>query len=416
MNSRDSMNVLKGYAIFLLCLFIFTMWGINLFSLSQVEVVSMEEDPNKIEFVEVGSVSTYRFKPRPFLFYYFEELGYEVSMVAKPPKNNDEPLLLVDPPPRVDLDLLKEVFAWIRNGGTLIVFTPERHLMDKISGVERFSNESSGPETIYTELPYLYDFEKTSPIDRAMSREEDASHLSVLGERGNSSNLFITFKGKGRIVLISHPDMTHGYGLKKADNVVLVTRLIEYASSKKAINILDTEPDLLIKARAKQLIKRTGVSQVKKKVDHFSFWSLLKANPISWVLAQMLIALLVYFYSSGRRFGRAKPLEDQESATSSYIENLGRLLEANADTAFLLDEILLDFMAAATRRYGLEADAAFSDLIREIETADAGVARNLKNIEKEIFLIKSGQHQSANSLLRVVRTLENARKDLKLYD
>jgi hypothetical protein len=40
----------------------------------------------------------------------------------------------------------------------------------------------------------------------------------------------------------------------------------------------------------------------------------------------------------------------------------------------------------------------------------------LKNIEKEIFLIKSGQHHSANSLLRVVRTLESARKDLKLYD
>ncbi len=416
MNSRDSMNVLKGYAIFLLCLFIFTMWGINLFSLSQVEVVSMEEDPKKVEFVEVGSVSTYNFKPRPFLFYYFEELGYSVSMVAKPPRDNDEPLLLVDPPPRVDLDLLKEVFAWIRNGGTLIVFTPDRHLMDKISGVERFTNESSTAETIYTELPYLYDFEKTSPIEKAMSREPDASHLSVLGERGNSSSLFITFKGKGRIVLISHPDMTHGDGLKKADNVVLITRLVEYATSRKTIRILDTEPDLLIRARARQLVKRTGVSQVKKKIDHFSFWSLLKANPISWVLAQMLIALLVYFYSSGRRFGRASPISDPDSATTSYLENLGRLLEAHADAAFVLNGILLDFMNAAIRRFGLEADAGFADLIREIEIADVAVARNLKNIEKEIFLIKSGQHHSANSLLRVVRTLESARKDLKLYD
>ena len=416
MNSYESLDKLKGYAIFLLCLFIFTMWGINLFSLSQVEVKSFEEDPKKVELVEIGSVSTYKFKPKPFLYYYFSELNYNVSIVSKPPAENVRPMLLIDPPAKIDIDLLREVFNWIRNGGTLIVFTPARHAMDRISGIARQQNEAAQGQDLYTHFPYLYGVEKISPIDSAMARNPDSSLFSMFAEQGSSSNVFVTFKGEGRIFLISHPEMTRGQGLKKADNVVLVTRLVEFASGDKHIYILDTEPDLAISARARRLIKRTGVSEVKKKVDHYSFWSLLKANPISWVLAQMAIALVVYFYSSGRRFGRPGLLIDAEAASVSYIRNLGHLLEQNGDAAFVVSGLLKDFTSAAAKRYGLDSDANLSAVIAEIEAAEPEAARSLKNIEKEVFLIIAGRKLSGNSLLRVVRTLESARKELKLYD
>lgn len=416
MNGSVSMNVLKGYAIFLLCLFIFTMWGINLFSLSQVEVKSVEEDPKKVELVETGSSGTYSFKPRPFLYYYFNELGYRVQMIGKMPKEGSRPVLLVDPPSRVDINLLREAFNWVRDGGTLIVFTPRSHVMDRFSGVSRFSNESEEAENLYTHLPYLYGIEKVSPLQSAMQRRPDSSHFSVFGERGSSSSLFITFKGKGRIVLLSHPEMTHGRGLKLADNVVLVTRLVEYASRDRHVFFLDTEPNFMIRVRARKLVKRIGTTVVKKKVDHYSFWSLLKANPISWVLAQMALALVVYFYSTGRRFGRARPLIDPETAALSYIRNVGRLLEQSNDSAFALSGILGEFCAAAIRRYGLAPDASLFEIIAEIETSEPEVARSLKSVEKDIHRINSNRSSPPGVLLRVVRTIESARKELKLYD
>ncbi|MEW6712904.1 MAG: hypothetical protein AB1403_24005 [Candidatus Riflebacteria bacterium] len=417
MNSQGSMDVLKGYAIFLLCLFIFTMWGINLFSLSQVEVQSFEEDPKKIEMVEVGTISTYNFKPKPFLYFYFNELGYYVRMQPKVPVDNNIPLLLIDPPEKIDVALMRQVYAWIRKGGNLIVFSPRQHALDKISGVGRQNNESETAEDLYTQLPYLYGVEQISSVKTAVSRLSDASHFAVFAERGSSSNVFYSYKGQGRIVLISHPAMTNGRGLKLADNLVFITRLVEQIAPMKQIDILDTEPSLQIRARAKRLIKRTGTSLVKKKVDHYSFWSLLKANPISWVLAQMAIALVVYFYSSGRRFGRARPAIDPESAALSYIRNVGHLLEENADAAFALEGIMDDFIFAAARRYGLDADELkLGDVIREIEATDPEVARSLKLIEKDAFLIAAGRNQTSGSLLRVVRTLENARKVLKLHD
>lgn len=416
MNSRESMGVLKGYAIFLLCLFIFTMWGINLFSLSQVEVSSFEEDPEKVELVEVGSTSTYTFKPKPFLYYYFRELGYNQAMTERPPDENSRPLLLIDPPEKINIELLRDVFSWIRNGGTLIIFMPRAHALDQISGITRQKNETQAAEELYTHLPYLYGIEKISPVRTAMRRDADASLLSLFAERGSSSNVFLTFKGKGRIILISHPDMTHGKGLKKADNLVLVTRLVEHASPDRFLYILDTEPDLKIRARARKLVKRTGVSEVKKKVDHYSFWSILKANPISWVLAQMAIALVVYFYSSGRRFGRARRLAVNDGASTSFVSNLGRLMQEKGEDSFALSGILNDFLAAAVKRYGLEPGANLAAVIDEVSATDAEVGRSLRRIEKDVYLISAGRKSSPEALLRVVRTLESARKELKLYD
>jgi hypothetical protein len=392
------------------------MWGINLFSLSQVETQSLEEDPKKTELIETGAVQSFYFKPKPFLYYYFRELGYRVKMVAKVPYDNDQPLLLIDPPDKIEMELLRDVFQWIRKGGSLVVFMPRPHPVDRFTGIERRKFAEKSSESKYLDLAYLYDVERISPVEAGMARRPEASLFSVFAEQGGITNLFMTFKGKGRIVLLSHPDLISGRGLKLADNVVLVTRLIEHLSWQRSINILDTEPSLKIKTRARKLVKRTGTSLVKKKVDHYSFWSLLKANPISWVLAQMIVALAVYFYSTSRRFGRARRFIDNDPAPLSHIKNLGSLLAEQQDASFAMKTMMKDFIASAVRRFGLDSEANFTEIVEEIRRTDPEVAQSLKNVERDLFHILSGRTASATSLLRVVRTLENARKELKLYD
>lgn len=416
MNQKPSMDVMKGYAIFMLCLFIFTMWGINLFSISQVETESLQTDPKKTELVEVGAVRSYNFKPKPFLYYYFKEMRYHITTSSKVPKSTKKPIFLINPPAKIDVKILRAVFSWVRKGGNLIVLMPDSHSVDKFTGIERRSNEAEVPEYLSFHLPYLYGIEQISPVKSAISRVQSASLYSIFSERLGNTNVFMTFKGKGRLVIIAHPDMISGKGLKLADNVVLITRLAEFLAPDKSIFILDTEPNLRLKARGRRLVKKTGTSVVKKKIDHYSLWSLLKANPISWVLAQMAIALSVFFYSTSRRFGRARNLVNHDSAALSQIKNLGLLLEEKGDTAFALSGMMKDFSASAIKRFGLDSDASFNMIIDEIRLSDPKVAQGLSNIEKEAFVILSGRNNSSNSLLRVVRALESARKELKLYD
>jgi hypothetical protein len=143
---------------------------------------------------------------------------------------------------------------------------------------------------------------------------------------------------------------------------------------------------------------------------------LLKANPISWVLLQMAIALFVYFYSTTRRFGSPKSMVDQESASLSYVKNIAQLLENNNEAAYALQIMQKDFVKAAVRRYNLEHEVSFHLVIEEIGKSSPEVARRLANIEKDAFKILGGRQTSPNALLRVVRALESARKELKLYD
>jgi hypothetical protein len=392
------------------------MWGINLFSISQVEKTMLEDDPEKVELVETGGISTFSFKPFPFLYYYFTELGYRVKFSNELPEGFSKTMLLIEPPDKIDIELLKGVFKWVRAGGQLIVFTSNKHPLDRLVGVERIKHLKAKPGNLHLFLPYLYDIEMISANKNWMRRTADASHYSVFTEKSGSANLFMTFKGDGRIVLISHGEMTYGRGLKKADNVVLITRLVEHFQPNKQIHILDTQPDFFIKARGKRLVERTGTRTVKKKIDHRSLWSLLKANPISWVLAQMFVALAVFFYSSARRFGRPEKMLDDSSANLSYIRNLGSLFKQKGEASFALESIQNDFVSAATRRFNLSGAQSFHRIIEEISHQEPEVAQRLFNCEKEAFQIIAGRNSSPKSLLRVVRAIANARKELKLYD
>jgi hypothetical protein len=130
----------------------------------------------------------------------------------------------------------------------------------------------------------------------------------------------------------------------------------------------------------------------------------------------MIVALAVYFYSTSRRFGRARRFIDNDPAPLSHIKNLGSLLAEQQDASFAMKTMMKDFIASAVRRFGLDSEANFTEIVEEIRRTDPEVAQSLKNVERDLFHILSGRTASATSLLRVVRTLENARKELKLYD
>jgi len=154
----------------------------------------------------------------------------------------------------------------------------------------------------------------------------------------------------------------------------------------------------------------------RQKFDHLSFWSLLKANPVSWVLLQMLVALTVYFISTGRRFGRPVAFVDQGQRNVSYVRSLGQLLSAGNNSNYALSEILYSFAAAAIKRYGLAPMASLREITAAIREGNIEVADRLSRIEIDVNRILNHRDTSPDMLLRVVRTLEWARKELKLHD
>jgi hypothetical protein len=416
MNSRKTIDLVRGYAIFFLCLFIFTMWGINLFSISQTEEKILITENDGPELVEESTTTSYSFKPKPFLYYYFMELSYSIDFCAGAPAPQHGLLLVVDPPQSIDRTRLREIFNWVRAGGSLVFFLPDTHGLDRLIGISRHLHEQDLSDELLLRLPYLDEIELISTGRNAVHRQPGMSFFSVMPEQMGGSNIFMSFRGSGRLLVLAHPDFLNGVGLKKRDNLVLVTRLVEHLAAGKSLSILDTMPDFKLQARGRRMVPGQRTVMAHQKVDHLSFWSLLKANPVSWVLLQMLVALIVYFISTGRRFGRPIALSGSETRNVSYVRNLAKLLAERGDSSHALSEILYGFATAAIRRYGLDPMAQLKEIIAAVRVGNVEVADSLSRIEGDVNQILNSRNNSPNVLLRVVRTLERARKELKLHD
>lgn len=416
MNNKRIIELLRGYAIFFLCLFIFTMWGINLLSISQTDVETRIPDPKEPELVESGGIRNISFKPRPFLYFYFRELGFDLDMCNGAPKRPDNLVVVIDPPPSIDQQILRELFTWVRKGGNLLLFLPSEHQIDRLLGISRQINKEPLPDYLSLRLPYLNEIETISPAQNSVHRSGGMSFFTVFPEYQGGSTVFMSGRGTGRLAVMAHPDFISGKGLKKQDNIILVTRMVESLAGKRQFSILDTEPTLVMQTRARTMIKKPATIVAKVKKDHLSFYSLLKANPISWVLLQMILALTVLFAVTARRFGKPLTLPDQETGTTSYIRSMGQLLAEKGDATFALSEVLSEFAVLAIKRYGLQGKASLKEIITAIRQGNVEVADDLARIEGKAYQILKGGNQSPASLLSVVRTIERARKELKLYD
>ncbi len=415
MNSRKMLDLLRGYSIFFLCLFIFAMWGINLLSISQTEKKVLIYEDGGSDLVEEPAVTSFYIKPLPLLYYYFLELGYKIEFVRGAPARN-RLLVVVDPPSGIDQATLRELFGWVRTGGNLLFLLPDDHELDRFVGITRDLHEKELPADLMLRLPYLDEIETLSTGRKGVHRRLGMSFFSVMPEPMGGSNILMSFRGSGRLMVIAHPDFLTGAGLKRHDNLTLVTRVVEHMADGNNLSIFDAFPGGHIRAHGRRLVRNSRNFEARQKFDHLSFWSLLKANPVSWVLLQMLVALTVYFISTGRRFGRPVVLVDQGERNTSYVRSLGRLLAEGGNSCYVLSEILYGFAAAAIKRYGLDQMAPLREIIAAIRGGNVEVADRLSRIERDIDEIMNRRNDSPELLLRVVRTLEWARKELKLHD
>ncbi len=416
MNQEKLIELGRGYAIFFLCLFIFTMWGINLFSISQTEentLLSVEGDQ---ELVETGTIRNVSIKPRPFLYFYLKELGFRVSITSTPPGQQHALLLIIDPPETFPQETLREVFRWIRDGGDVIMFMPKDHRMDRFLGVTRNQAYLEQSPSISLYLPFLQEVETVSVYEKGATRDDGMSFFSIFPESLQSSPVLFSARGKGRLIIASHKDFLYGEGLMRNDNLVLVTRLIEHLSPEPQLYLLDTRPNRYIQALTKSMVRKSSLVKAKIKKDHLTFFSLFKANPISWVLVQMIIALLIYFISTAKRFGKPIKMPETTSGSGSFVKQIGSLLHEKDDRIFALSEILSDFAILAIQRFGLKENASLKEIIAAVSDHYPDTAKSLQLSEHEIQNTLKGRAPSDNSLLRVVRTIESARKELKLYD
>ncbi len=408
-------ETLKGYLILFLAMFIFTMWGVNLFSLSEIDEDKPDpKGPNEKPAV-TGTVSTIRRIPRPFLYFYFQEIGYKVDCSFYPPPADGRLMFVINPPPDLHPNFVKDLIAWVEGGGNVILFQPAKNPLGTHLGAEFGTGAGPATETRLTELHYVREVQSISGSVKFGNPRGGMSFYSIFSDESKRPTVLTTFRGKGQILVFYNIDFFTPDGLEKADNLVYLTRAAERLAPDKRIWFHDPNPGMSVLARVRSGGGEPATIKTSKvKTPYLSLWSLVKANPISWVLAQLILALTIYFFSSGRRFGRVVPLPPDPAAVGTFIGSMGRLLHEQGNLKFAAERVLRSFIPSANRRFALPAGASSAALIDAVAAADPAESRKLRSAIDGLEAVSSGRDEDPANLLRHVQTLERFRKEHKV--
>ncbi|HOT29700.1 MAG TPA: DUF4350 domain-containing protein [Candidatus Ozemobacteraceae bacterium] len=415
---------MKGYLILLLSLFIFTMWGVNLLSLSQIEIDKPEPSgAPKQSGGGGGGNRVIEVKPCPFLYFYFYELGYTLYLTSAPPREPNGTMLMVEPPERLPSALLRQLAEWLGKGGNLVILTSRSHPILSQAGIDvatsKESKESSQVSRLF--MPYLW-------LNDA--REFDAGYAGWKAQAGRSflkpflppspgvDPVLVTGWGSGRLCIAASAELTGPAGLRKRDNLVLLTRLAERLTPSKQLFFFDPEPGRRLRAVVSSGGGGGGGATpvVKTKIPYLSLWSLMKANAVSWALLQLVLALAIFAISIGRRFGPVRPIPPEDPPQQSFVACLGQLLRRQQINSFAASHAIAHFLPAAFKRFGLPPDAPASALVEAMKSVRPDLAEKLGAALTGLKRIteSEGSDESDARLLHHMQTLAQIRKELRI--
>lgn len=410
---------MKGYLILLLSLCIFTLWGVNLLSLSQIEIDRPDPAGVPKSGGGPGGTRVIEVKPCPFLYFYFYELGYLLYQTGGAPHDRNGTMFMIEPPERLPGLLLRQLAEWLGRGGNLVILTAKPHPILNQAGLDiATANESSPVSRLSLTVPWLHDAQVFDAGDAGWKPQPGRSFLRpFLPGTPGVEPIVMTGWGNGRLCIAASAGLTGPGGLRRGDNLVLLTRLAERLSPGKQLFFFDPEPGRRLRAVVKSGGGGAGgsIPAAKTKIPYLSLWSLMKANAVSWGLLQLILALLVFAVSIARRFGSVRPVPVDDPPSPSFIAGVGRLLRRQQINSFAAGHAIAHFLPAALKRFSLPPDAPASAIIDALKGVRPDLAEKLGAALAGLTRIHEGKEDEDDSrLLRHMQTLALIRKELRI--
>jgi len=394
------------------------MWGVNLLSLSEIEIDVPDNSgqPTHSSVAVSGPTRTVNIKPRPFLMFLLQELGFSVSLTDNPLKSGSRLLIVNDLPAKVSHDLAKNLMDWVKRGNNLLIYVSPKHALFIAMGLDSVSVPAFS-EAPFQDFPFFRDVKRITGEGPLIQKKRGVIFLHPLSKWKDPTCFYYGFRGRGKIAVLNSGKFFGPKGLQEADNVVFLVRLIDHLSENRSVAIFDPFPNIFL--RSKVVSGKTFPIETKMKkvpLKYNSLWSLIKANPISWTLLQLFLSLGIYFFSISRRFSRPLPIKAEPEKTDSFLVSIGRRLAEMSAIDYSANQILQNFLVAARRKLGLPSQATIQEIADRFSVTHPQQASKLKSVLSRLNSLASQKNASSTELFVTVRNLEKIRKELKLHD
>lgn len=402
------------YLIFILCLFIFVMWGLNLFSLSSMlpphlkQEIKADKEQQHSQNVTLHSV----------VYCLVKALDLPHITSGNLPTQGPGLLVVVDPNAGLPGNAVESLQRWLISGGNLLLFVPSEHPILNSLGLQLLDMPGNKAEVCAWKAPWLDGITYLSYSRALLKSDKFNNGLFPFGKSGREGQCFVGTVGAGQVCVLSNPDFLTLDGLKKSDNAVFLTRLFEHLLGQSGrLVFFDPYLNAMALLSGPRQNPRPAPSPKKppESVEILSFWSIIKANPISWTLVQVALALLLYFHGIGKRLGRPLTAANpQDNIPTSLVEGMSNFLGGKEKYAYLADRILQTFYLDLRRKFAVPTIASKEEYLAKIESFLPEAVPQLTSHLDVLKAAAHGRKESLIAILSAVRVLEQTRKDLKL--
>lgn len=375
-----------GYLVLLLALVMFALAALHLASLRERD----EPEPGPPAGSGGGGAAggppvTIEFTPRPFLFYFLREAGFDLRITSSVPEDPRGALLVIHPPEKVDPAFARDLFRFVESGGGLLLFCPEDHALARLAGAQ-ISGEPLPEEAEWSfTTPAYRDVGPISGRSGGIGRRRGAS-LVFTGEAGEAGFLTaFTGRGSGLIHLIATRDLYTATGLARAGNALLVTRLCERlasrATGRRFLHIWREDPGLVVQAR----VRGPGAGEApapgarSRKKKELTLWNLLSANPASLVFAQIALGLILFARTLARRPARPVPAPPLPAPRDTFAAAMARLHLRRGAQDYLAARLARELCALVRKKAG-SAEPDEEALFARLAAASPDLARRAERL------------------------------------
>jgi len=404
------MSVKERYLV-LIILLIFTLVT-GLFLVNQAEENALDaEKQNKNLYTLKPIYTRKKIVPVHILALLFKELKFDVFEVRSPINKDDleslDIVYILNPVrdfSRNDTNLL---YSYVENGGTLIIQSKNTLNFYNSFGISNKATQKPGSINLNpAPLTKFLNFILTKPGARlSYNFHPEATPIPIAVDKAtNSIYGFLIPYGKGRIYILSSKNLDSRKSLTFINNLLLfVNPAYAYAKpNRNTIGFYNTIPSVFAMCDVPVKWVRVKAGLSKKKYKYDSWWGIIKANPVSITLFQIiLVSILLLYSTAAKRKPPRKYIREKRLISREHFDAMAKLYQQTACYNWALDQIYFLTKRRLAKHLKLPIAVSNEELAKKaFKNFQSQLAINLKSKRKRKITIHSEKE--------IYLTLENA--------
>jgi hypothetical protein len=331
--------------------------------------------------------STYSPKPdgAKAILLLLNQEGIEASRLFDPAPSGRGLMIILEPEDNLIQQDWQQALAWVDQGNTLLI-------------------AGGNPNFLYQELGYgLIDAPggiKTHQISSANPLLKDVRELTFPGGTRLTEHQTMTFaygdehgiylaevvQGKGRLILLTLPDLLTNREIALADNLILFLNIVTIYGQKDEVIWFNEFAH--------------GYTWQKTTREVFTW-------PLRLVVMQLALGVLLLYYYWGKRFGRIIPLPENLSLVSGdYVSSLANIYRQGRARHLIMGSIYQDFKYDLAQYLGVSKHLSNQELVNFFSQRPRIDSEKLEELLGRWAELVKKPGISETDLFKIVREME----------